>query len=163
VSLVELVVVLAITGVVIASLTTVFVRGNAVQTDLDARFRAQSSGRVALDRLRRDVRCARAVTGAAVSVTLTQPAMCGGGTVSWCALGSAGRYALYRQAGASCTASGVRWADYLTTNAVFTVYAPTTASLARIGVSLPVSTRARSSLDAYTLQDVLVLRNSVRG
>jgi len=55
VTLVELLVVLVIMGVVITSLTTVFVRGNAVQTDLNARYQAQSTARTALDRLRRDV------------------------------------------------------------------------------------------------------------
>jgi len=162
VSLVELVAVLAIMGIVLASLTTVFVRGNKVQADLGARFEAQTSARVALARMRRDATCARVVTGTSTSVTLTLPAVCGGGSVSWCALGSGSRFALYRQPGASCTASGVRWADYLTTNALFTVYPATTASLAKLGVSLPVNRRTQTTRDGYTLQDDLVLRNSVR-
>jgi prepilin-type N-terminal cleavage/methylation domain-containing protein len=162
VSLVELVIVLAIMGIVLASLTTVFVRGNKVQTDLNARFQAQTSARVALTRLGRDARCGKTVTGTSASVTLTLPTVCGGGTVSWCALGSGTRYSLYRQVGASCTASGVRWADYLTTSSVFTVYPPTTASLAKLGVNLAVSRRTQSALDGYALQDEVVLRNSVR-
>ena len=163
VSLVELVVVLAIMGIVLASLTTLFVRGNKVGIDLGVRFQAQSGVRVAVDRLRRDVRCAKAVSGGATSVTLTLPATCGGGgSVSWCTVASGSHWGLYRKAAATCDASGVLWADYVSTASVFSVYAQSPTSLGRLAVDLRVNALPQAPRDAFELQDTIVLRNSAR-
>jgi prepilin-type N-terminal cleavage/methylation domain-containing protein len=163
-SLVELVLVLAIMGVVLASLTKLFVGGNKVGVDLGARFQAQSGVRVALDRLRSDVRCARAVSGGPTSVTLTLPTTCanGGGSVSWCTVASGSHWSLYRKAAATCDASGVRWADHVATASVFSVYAQSPTSLGKLAVDLPVNARPRTRLDGFELQDTIVLRNSAR-
>jgi prepilin-type N-terminal cleavage/methylation domain-containing protein len=164
-TLVELMLTLSIMSVVLASVSLLLVRGNNTESDMSTRFRAQSGVRVAVDRLDRDVHCAQSVSGSATLVTLVLPAGCSsGGTVSWCTVGSGSRYALYRQSGATCGASGVRWADYLTTGSVFTIFGHSPTTLAKLRVDLTMSLRAalRPS-EAYELQDDLVLRNSTRG
>jgi hypothetical protein len=85
-----------------------------------------------------------------------------GTTVSWCAQGSGTRWALYRQVGSTCTTSGKKTVDYLTTNALFSYAAQSTSSLAIVSVALPVNTRPSSGLPACNLTDDIVLRNSTR-
>ena len=59
-TLVEMLVVMAILGVVIAGLTTVFVSGSRAELDMNRRFQAQQQARLALDRIRADLHCASA-------------------------------------------------------------------------------------------------------
>ncbi len=157
-----------ILGTILAALTTVFVQGSNAELALNRRFQAQLNATVALDRLRRDVHCASSITpvGASSSITLTLPSGCssGSGSVSWCTVGSGSRYALYREAGATCSASGKPYADYLTAAAVFTYSEPVAAtSLAKLHVDLPVNIEPSKPTDAYELVDDIVLRNSLRG
>jgi prepilin-type N-terminal cleavage/methylation domain-containing protein len=81
-SLVELVTVMAIMSIVMTGITTVFVQGSNAELDMNNRFQAQTSVRLALDKLRQDVHCSSAVTnpatltaqGSPVSlITLTDP------------------------------------------------------------------------------------------
>lgn len=164
-SVIELLVVLLILGSVMGSLTAVFVQASNAELDLNNRFQAQQTARLALDKLRRETHCAsQASVASATSVTLTLASYCptGNGSVTWCTVGSGNRYGLYRKAGASCDASGVRWADYLTTGNVFTYTAQSTASLAKLGVDLPVNVKPWKSVESYELVDEIVLRNSTR-
>jgi prepilin-type N-terminal cleavage/methylation domain-containing protein len=144
-SLVEMLIVLVVMGIVMGGLTTVFVSATNSEADLNNRFQAQLTARVALDKLRREVHCATATTptGSASSVTLTLPSYCKtlpqplpspipsycstqlDGSVScsvtWCTTSVAtNRYALYRVTGSTCS-GGVKWADYF----VSTSTAPT--------------------------------------
>src|SRR5438105_4578163 len=121
--------VMVIMGVVLGGVTDVFVSGSKAQADQDRRFQAQLAGRLALDKIRRDIHCASDVTPYATSsVTLKLPSGCGG-DVTWCTVAVSGysnRYRLYRQTGTSCgSASGVRIADYLTNANAFPAFTHT--------------------------------------
>jgi len=145
-SLVEMLTVMMIMSVVFAGITTVFVAGSKAQNEQDSRFRAQLNTRLAMDKIRRDIHCATDVTPFATnSVTLKLPSGCGG-DVSWCTVavsGSTNRYAVYRQSGTTCSSSGIKYADYLTTPNVFPAFAH--ASGAAL-LQLPVD-RALSAIE----------------
>ena len=166
-SLIELVITMAIMGVVLAGLTTIFVSGSKAELDANQRFQAQSDGRLALDKIRTDAHCASTATTTGASVTLTMPTGCktaSNTTVTWCtsAVGSSTtRYALYRyQSSGSCT-GGVTWADYLTQASVFTFTQQSTSSLAKLRVSFPINVTPGKKR-TYVLQDDIFLRNSTR-
>lgn len=172
-SLVELVTVVAILSVVIGGLTTVFVSASNGELDMNRRFQAQQSARLAMDKLRQEIHCATSVTpaGTSTSVTLTMPAACptsGGFTsIRWCAVAPpgapAGRFALYRSTGATCGPSaGVKWADYLTLSSVFAYTPQSSQYLANLSVTLYVNLRQNSNVGRFKLSDRIVLRNSTR-
>lgn len=169
-SLVEMITVMAIMSVVLGALTTLFVQGSNAELDMNRRFAAQQDARVALDKLRREIHCASSAsttpaTGAAPHVTLTLPSQCptGNGSASWCSVSVAsGRYALYRTASATCDATGIKWADYLTQANLFQYLPSSTDSLARVRVEIPVDLEPGDATPVYALCDQIVLRNSVR-
>jgi len=163
-TLVEMLSVLVIMSVVLAALTTLFVQGSNAETDMNVRFRAQTSARLALDKLRRQVHCVNSITNATSSfVTLNGSTGCvPTGQVSWCTSGSGTRYALYFQTGTTCTSASTRYVDYLTSGSVFTYVDSSTTSLSQLHVVLPVNTKPSRSVDGYTLCDNVVLRNSSR-
>src|SRR4051794_9035276 len=72
----EVLVVVAILGIVLAGLTQLFTSALKAQTDQTRRANAQQDARVALDRLRRDLHCASALTYSATSITFTLPSYC---------------------------------------------------------------------------------------
>jgi prepilin-type N-terminal cleavage/methylation domain-containing protein len=166
-TLIELLIVLVVLGTILGALTTVFANSTSGEADLNSRFQAQMQAQPALDKLRRDVRCASAVTptGAASSVTLTLPSSCstGSGQVSWCAVGSGTRYALYREAGATCDSSGSLVADYLVSSSVFTYTAPVSGtSLGKLQVDLQVNVTPGRSSTGYELTDTIAALNTGR-
>jgi prepilin-type N-terminal cleavage/methylation domain-containing protein len=190
-SLVEMMIVLAMMGVVMGSLTTVFVAASNAELDMNNRFRAQLNARIALDKLRNEVHCASAATpaGSASSVMLTLPSYCkttGVSTASpcsstapcatWCTRNvGTNRYALYRVVGATCgTSGGTKWADYLvpstaaptcgspTALCIFTYTAQSSSSLAKLHVDFPVDIKPTKTTETYELVDDIVLRNSTR-
>ena len=175
-SLVEMLIVMSILGVVMGSLTTVFVQASNAEFDMNARFQAQLTARLALDKMRREVHCASVATptGSSSSVTLTLPSYCktGSGSITWCTRSVAtNRYALYRVLGSTCT-GGVKWADYLTPTSsatvcsgalcIFNYSAQSTTSLADLKVDFPVNLQPSKSVELYELIDDIVLRNSTR-
>jgi prepilin-type N-terminal cleavage/methylation domain-containing protein len=175
-SLIEMLTVMVIMGVVMSSLTTVFITASNSETDMNSRFQAQLTARLALDKLRREVHCASVATptGVSSSVTLTMPSYCktGSGSITWCTRSVAtNRYELYRVVGATCT-GGVKWGDYLVPSAnvatcsgalcIFNFTAQSTASLATLHVDLPVNVRPAKTVERYELVDDIVLRNSTR-
>jgi prepilin-type N-terminal cleavage/methylation domain-containing protein len=116
-TLTEMLVVLAILGVVLAAFVQLFVSGSHAQVDLNNRFRAQQNARLALDKLRREIHCTSAaakgpdgtpLAGATDSVRFTLPGWCPTNSTAssaapateyatWCtAPVSAGRYQLWR-------------------------------------------------------------------
>jgi prepilin-type N-terminal cleavage/methylation domain-containing protein len=174
-SLVELLVTMVILSVVMTGLITLFVQGTNAEMDMNRRFQAQTGARIAMDKLRREIHCASAVTpsGASSSVALTLASTCptAGGvatTANWCALQApspapTGQYALYRQTGASCTTgSGVQWADYLISSSVFNFTVQSTAKLGSLNVNLQINTKPALSMETFKLSDDLVLRNTTR-
>ncbi len=175
-SLIEMLIVLSIMGVVMGSLTTVFVTASNAELDMNNRFQAQLGARLALDKMRREVHCGSVATpaGSSSSVTVTLPSYCktGSGSITWCTRNIAtNRYALYRIVGSTCT-GGVKWADYLVATSsapvcsgalcIFSYTAQSTTSLAKLHVDFPVNVKPSKSIDMYELQDDIVLRNSTR-
>jgi prepilin-type N-terminal cleavage/methylation domain-containing protein len=175
-SLVEMLVVMAIMGVVMTSLTTVFVQASNSETDMNNRFQAQLTAKLALDKMRREVHCASVATptGQSSSVTITLPSYCktGSGSITWCTRSVAtNRYALYRVVGSTCS-GGIKWADYLAPSSsaavcsgalcIFNYTAQSTTSLAKLSVDFPVNVKPAKTVDMYELKDDLVLRNSSR-
>ena len=160
-SLIELVQVAAILSVVLTGLTVLFVRATNAEFQMNERFRAQQSARVAVDRMRRELHCASAITptGPAASITVTLPAQCptsGGSQVNIVydtALVSASRYRLRRE--------GVMVADYITTGTVFDYTAPATGKLGTLRVVLPIDTGAAKK-HVWRLEADIVLRNTTR-
>jgi prepilin-type N-terminal cleavage/methylation domain-containing protein len=175
-TLVEMLTVLVIMSVVMTSLTTVFVHASNSETDMNNRFQAQLTTRLALDKMRREVHCASVATptGVSSSVTITLASYCktGSGSVTWCTRSSGtNTYALYRVVGTTCS-GGVMWADNLVASAtasacsgalcVFNYTAQSLSSLAKLGVDFPVNTNPSKTVDLYELTDDIVLRNSTR-
>jgi prepilin-type N-terminal cleavage/methylation domain-containing protein len=173
-SLTELVVVLAITGLVLTAVSLMIVRGTNAELDTNHRYRAQQDARTALDRLRRDAHCASAAAPTATlaatptqpagssGVTLTLPAGCptGSGAVTWCVSGAAAPYSLWRRPAATCTGAGTRWGVALASDRLFTLAAPA-GELAQLHVYLAADTGG-AGRGRYELVDDLVLRNSAR-
>lgn len=175
-SLIEMLTVLVIMGVVMTSLTTVFVQASNSETDMNNRFQAQLTTKVALDKMRREIHCATVAspTGSSSSVTITLPSYCktGSGSITWCTRSNGtNRYALYRVAGSTCT-GGVKWADYLVPSStattcsgalcIFAYTAQSLSSLAKLKVDLPVNVKPSKTVERYELIDDIVLRNSSR-
>ena len=142
-TLVEMLVVLAILGIVLAALTTLFVSATRTAADQNMRFQAQQEARLALDSLRREIHCANGVSGAVPGTPRSRSVSAPycpstGGTaqsVVWCTqrITSSGtpspastidRYGLWRYTTTPTTcgvrAGGVKKADYLTTGGIFT-------------------------------------------
>jgi type II secretory pathway pseudopilin PulG len=167
-SLVELLQVTAILSVVLGSLTAVFVSAMNSEVDMNRRFTSQQEARVAVDKMRREIHCASALTqtgpltptGASASITITLPSQCptAGGTqlnvVYDLQLVSTSRYELRR--------AGVRIADYITDASAFTYAAPATGTLGTLHVDLPVNVRPSETGKTWRLAADIVLRNTVR-
>jgi prepilin-type N-terminal cleavage/methylation domain-containing protein len=171
-SLIELLVTLSILGLIMSGLTVVFVSGSSAEKRLNDRFRAQSNARIAIDRMRRELRSSCG-TGTA-NTNLVQFAFstnCSGGTVTptvtWCTAGSGSRYALYRVASSTATCTGgVQLIDYLTSGSVFTYTAKNTPdgsfTLPRVHVDLQLNVTPSDTRNRFRLVDDIVLRNSAR-
>lgn len=170
-SMIELLIVLAILGTVVGALTTVFVAATNAEFETNRRFQAQQSARVAVDKMRREVHCASAIspTGPANAISVTVPSQCpsvcpatppacaAGGpptTVTYDTSGSGLRYQLRR--------NGVNLADYVTLQSVFS-YAPPVSgtSLGKLTVTLPINTKPGSGREWRLVAD-MVLRNTTR-
>ena len=179
-TLIETLASMTILMAVMGGLTALMVSGTKTEAEQNRRFQAQTEARLGLDKLRRDVHCswnvAQSGTPATISsvvyyptTTLTMTASCptsGGGTsITWCTVANgSNRYGLWRYAGTACSGTGRKVADYLTTSTPFTYTAPVAGSkeLKTLGVLLNVNLAPANTERVYSLQDNLVLRNSVR-
>ena len=148
VTLMELLVTMAVMIIVLAALSQVAVSASTAEVQTNRRFQAQTEGRKALDKLRRELHCASSLTvvnssgtalaagtsGTGIYVSLGGYCPTNGLTssasttvrVTWCTSASTlvtGDFALYRLASTSsqptCATTGVKWADYLTTSTPF--------------------------------------------
>ena len=161
VTLTEMLVVLVILLIVLAGMTTLFTSASNSQVDQTNRVEAQRNARLALDALRREIHCASAVTAvSASSLTITLPGYCPkpatttAAPFTWCVAGGSAPYALWRYAGSSCTGTGVKRAESLVANTVFSynrssvVPAPTltrSATAERSGLARTSMTSPRST------------------
>jgi Tfp pilus assembly protein PilW len=161
-SLVELIAVMAILMTVITALTALFVSAAKAEIELNRRVEAQQAARMAADRLRREVHCANGVTVAsAASITVRLPGYCPTATggvatnvVYDTQIVSTDRYRLRR--------AGVAVADYLTSGDVFSYVAPSSASLGKLRLDLPVNTNPSEGWKQWRLRTDIVLRNTSR-
>ena len=175
-SLIEMLTVMVIMGIVMSSLTTLFVQASNSENDMNNRYQAQTTATLALDKMRREVHCATVATptGISASVTITLASYCktGSGSITWCTRSNGtNRYALYRVVGSTCT-GGVMWADYLVPSStasicsgalcIFNYTAQSLTSLAKLHVDLPVNVKPSKTVELYELIDDVVLRNSSR-
>lgn len=172
-SLIELIVSMAILGGVMTSISVLLISATRAELDMNQRFQAQTSARLGLDRMRREVHCASSVAvggtiagGRYPEAVLTIPATCptaGGLTaLTWCTVPNGSRWELWRYQSATCSGTGRKWADHLTTAGVFNYTAQSTTSLAFLSVHLPVNVPATKTTRSYVLADDIVLRNSTR-
>jgi prepilin-type N-terminal cleavage/methylation domain-containing protein len=160
-TLIELVMVLAILGTVVGALTTLFVGATNAEFESNRRFQAQQSARLAIDKMRREIHCASAITptGATNSISVTLPGQCpsaGGSqtTVTYDTVGSGQRFQLRR--------NGVNLADYVTLQNAFNYTAPVPGtSLGKLRVTLPINTKPTNGTEWRLVAD-MVLRNTTR-
>lgn len=172
-TMIELIQVTVILGVVLTALTTVFLRAMDSELEMNRRFQAQQEARHAVDKMRREIHCASAVSpaGSSASVTITLPSQCPTVCPTWpatpCSAGgpptnvvydtslvSTGRYRLRR--------AGVRVADYITGAVAFTYTAPATGKLGNLRVDLPVNVNPSETAKTWRLVADIVLRNTTR-
>jgi Tfp pilus assembly protein PilW len=169
-TVVELVVALSLMLIVIGSLMTAFTSGANAEHDLRLRFEAQNEARLALDKFRRELHnaCGATVVGG-TSVTLRtidaadlRNFPCSVASATWCTIGSGSRFALYRQAGASCGSGGRRIADYLTSGAIFALPPVAGGQLPRLEINMTVNRKPSVTRLQYRLNDAIALRNARR-
>jgi prepilin-type N-terminal cleavage/methylation domain-containing protein len=151
-SLIEMLVVMVIMSVVAGGIVTLFTTGINAETDQNHRFQAQQDGRVALDKLRREVHAGCSIStpstynSALSSVTIYSkeaqasppnpyPSACLSGThtVTYCTLGSGSHYTLYRKVGTTCAITDQPIADYLTAGPIFIYLPPNSHLTAAVG------------------------------
>jgi prepilin-type N-terminal cleavage/methylation domain-containing protein len=171
-TMIELLVTMTIMGVILGSLTTIFVSGATAEGDMNVRFQAQQHARLALDRVRRDVHLAGCLTlgtgGTAITLTTTTGTCPGTTFAYYCVTTSpslTGRYALYRgtAVAGTCNVGTTLIADYLTIqNNVFGYTASTAQQLQKLTVDFPVDVSSNLTGGTYELKDDVVLRNSAR-
>jgi prepilin-type N-terminal cleavage/methylation domain-containing protein len=188
-SLIEMITVLAILTVVLGGVVTLFTSGIRASSDQNQRVQAQVDGRLALDRLRRDVHNACTISTPATyntwtsSVTLYMSldgCVSGTNSVTWCTAASGSTFVLSRTVASSCTGALRTMATALTAANLFAYLPPNshaitigagtdTASIAtqdasyalpRLHVDLTVN-RAGST-HAYRLADDIAFRNGPR-
>jgi prepilin-type N-terminal cleavage/methylation domain-containing protein len=165
-TMIELLQVVVILGVVLGALMTLFVTAMNSEAEMNRRFLAQQDARLAVDRMRREIHCASALTptGASASITITLPSQCptAGGTLGGppitvvydTELVATNRYRLRR--------AGVRVADYVTAGSVFNYTAPATGKRGNLRVDLPVNVRPSETGKTWRLVADIVLRNTAR-
>jgi prepilin-type N-terminal cleavage/methylation domain-containing protein len=185
-SMVEMIVVVAILGIVLSGVTTVLLSGSHAQLQINNRFQAQEASRLALAAVRRDVHgaCTAAVNVGKTQLTLSTPIGAGPtpttqcGTVNaanvskiiWCVLASStpSQYALYRSTTSTCTSSSKLVADNLiNTLTGFAGYFQTTTTTIAFGefqtvdVDFAVSLKQGDAGAPFDLKERLALRNTV--
>jgi type II secretory pathway pseudopilin PulG len=158
----ELVMVMAILGIIVGALTTLFIRAMNAEVDANRRFRAQQDARVAVDKMRREIHCSSGITptGASSSISVSLPAQCpsaGGSaaTVTYDVVGSGQRFLLRR--------NSVVLADYVSQQNAFDYTAPVTGtSLGKLRVTLPINLDPANGIKEWRLVGDIVLRNTSR-
>lgn len=164
-TLVELLTVMVILFIVMAGLASAFTSGVNAELRAHKEFQAQLNARLALDRLRRELHCASAISGSAgtpvTTVTVTLPTICPGSdtSVTYATQTVAANHWRLTRTGAGAP---VNVADYLTADAIFTYYAPASGTLGRLHVEIPVNVNPSDPGTEWLLVDDIVLRNTDR-
>ena len=158
-TLIELLIVIAILGFIMAGIANLRVSGSRAQSDTSARVAAQGSARIALDRLEFEARCASNATilNSGAGVALTMPTQCphATGNITYCVSGGV----LTRYSGTTTCSGGTSY-PYITSITTPTPFSIVwTSNLPRLVVALTVNSGGRS--DAFSLLDSIALRNQV--
>lgn len=161
-NLIELLLVTIILSTVLGSMTALFIQASKAEVDMNRRFRAQQDARSAVDRMRREIHCASAIspTGTSASITVTLPGQCpsAGGTqtdVTYDVVGTSQRFQLRRNA--------VVLADFISEQNAFNYTAPVAStSLGKLRVTLPINTNPTDTAKEWRLVADMVLRNTIR-
>jgi prepilin-type N-terminal cleavage/methylation domain-containing protein len=165
-TLTEMITVMVILGIVLAGLAAAFHAGVRAETRASREFQAQQNARLALDRLRRELHCANAIStanGTAVSsITVTLPAVCQGAdtSVTYATSSVATSRWMLTRTGNVTGATDV--ADYLTSSTPFTYYVPASGTLGFLSVDIPVNLNPTDTSTEWRLKDDIVLRNTTR-
>jgi hypothetical protein len=164
----ELLTTMAVMGMILGALTTMFTSAASTEANHTRRLDAQQDARGAVVRMRKELHCASALSAtpgvAVASFTATLPAVCFGSSGADVSVtyqttsAGAGRWRLQRVQGAST----VDVADFLTHSTPFTYTAPSVSSLGNLNLNLPVDVDPGSSAEAWRLIDDIVLRNTTR-
>ena len=171
-TLIELIVVLSIFMLIVTALTKLFTSGARAELDMNRRFQAQQNARLALDRMRRELHCASAITPGTdadgdtyvTTITVSLPSQCpsakGVATTVVYDTSSAGtsRWKIRRTVN-SVTAI---IADYMTTDDPFKYTAPNASSRGLLHVDFPVNVYPNEGWKQWRLVDDIVLRNTLR-
>jgi prepilin-type N-terminal cleavage/methylation domain-containing protein len=171
-TLIEMLTVMVILGIVLGALTTMFHAGMRAEIRTTKELQAQQNARAALDRMRRDLHCANAVTlpdgtpvpaGVAVEgITATLPEACPGSDAAVTYATSnvaANRWTLTRTGDSG---TPVTVADYLTAEEIFEYDVPGSGTLGRLHVDIPVNLEPADPGTRWRLEDDIVLRNTTR-
>ncbi len=162
----ELITAMAILLIVLSGLTTMFHSGMVAEVRATKELDAQRNARAALDRMRRELHCASAISatpGVAVStITVTLPAACPGTDTSVTYATATAGTSRYRLTRTPSAGTAVTVADYVTSSTPFTYYVPATGTLGRLAVDIPVNLDPTDSRTLWRLQDDIVLRNTTR-
>jgi prepilin-type N-terminal cleavage/methylation domain-containing protein len=168
-SMLELLMVMVILGTIIGAVTTLFVQAENAEFDMNRRYAAQQSARVAIDKMRREIHCASGITptGTSSSISVTMPSQCpsvGGGapggppttvTYDMNQVVAGQRYTLRR--------NSVVVADFSTLQNAFNYTAPVTGtSRGKLTVTLPINAKPGEPNKQWRLVADMVLRNTSR-
>lgn len=163
-SMLEMLMVTAILGTILGAVTILFVQASNAEFDMNRRFQAQQAARVAVDKMRREIHCASAITptGVSSSISVTLPAQCpsSGGSLTTVVydmneIVAGQRYTLRRD--------NVVLADFSTLQDAFDYAAPVpSTSLGKLTVTLPINTRPSEPNKQWKLIAPMVLRNTTR-
>ena len=161
-TLIEVLLVCAILGTVLASLSVLFLSASSSQIDMNRRFRAQQDARVAVDKMRREIHCSDQISpsGVSAAITVRLPAQCpsAGGAltnVTYDVVGSGQRFQLRRDT--------IVLADFISEQNAFSYTAPVAAtSLGRLRLTLPINTTPTNTGKEWRLVADIVLRNTTR-
>jgi prepilin-type N-terminal cleavage/methylation domain-containing protein len=162
-TMIELMISMAILGTITAAVTVLFVQASTAEVDMNRRFKAQQDARVAVDRMRREIHCAKAISpaGASAAITVTVAAVCptavGGVDTNhtYNVVSSGGRFKLQRD--------NVVLADYVAEQNAFNYTAPVTGtSLGKLQVTLPINITPADKGKEWRLVADIVLRNTTR-
>ncbi len=160
-TMIELLVVLVILSTILTALTALFLAGANSELESNRRFQAQQDARLAADRMRREVHCAGGATLTnASSVTIHLLGHCP------TAVGSAPTNIVYDVVASGdhyeLRRAGVRIADHLRSNQVFSYTPPSASTRGLLGLDLQVNVRPNEGWKTWHLTTDIVLRNTLR-
>lgn len=162
-TMIELLISMAILGTITSAVTVLFLQASTAEVDMNRRFKAQQDARVAVDRMRREIHCAKAISpaGVSASITVTVAGVCptavGGVDTNhtYDVVSADGRFKLQRD--------NIVLADYVAEQNAFNYTAPVTGtSLGKLQATLPINITPADKGKEWRLVADIVLRNTTR-